>query len=76
MPAGAGLADLGVPGGIGELDRTLLEQRLLDELYLSKATVAVGRGERLLGVLRRPSSCSRRRRFGRGIVVLKYAPRR
>ncbi len=34
--------------GTGELDKTLLEQGLLDELYLSMAPVVVGRGEHLL----------------------------
>src|SRR4029450_5201051 len=34
--------------GTGELDKTLLEHGLLDELYLSLAPVVVGRGEHLL----------------------------
>jgi dihydrofolate reductase len=33
--------------GTGELDRTLLEHRLVDEYYFSKAPVVVGQGERL-----------------------------
>jgi dihydrofolate reductase len=62
--------------GSGELDKTLLEQGLLDELYLSKVPVAVGRGERLLEGIEARFELLEATTFGSGIVVLKYAPRR
>jgi dihydrofolate reductase len=62
--------------GTGEVDRTLLEHGLLDELYLSKAPVAVGRGERLLEGIEATFELLEAITFGSGIVVLKYAPRR
>jgi dihydrofolate reductase len=54
----------------------LLEQGLLDEPYLSKAPVAVGRGERLLEGIEATFELLEAITFDSGIVVLKYAPRR
>jgi dihydrofolate reductase len=60
--------------GTGELDRTLFEHRLVDELYLSKVPVAVGRGERLFEGIEATFELLEATTFASGIVVLKYAP--
>ena len=61
--------------GTGELDKTLLEHGLLDELYLSMAPVVVGRGEHLLVGAQATFELLEATPFASGIVVLKYAPR-
>src|SRR6266576_2088666 len=58
----------------GELDKTLLEHRLLDELYLSMAPVVIGRGEHLLVGAQATFELLEATPFASGIVVLKYAP--
>jgi dihydrofolate reductase len=60
--------------GTGELDKTLLEHGLLDELYLSMAPVVVGRGEHLLVGAQATFELLEATAFASGIVVLKYAP--
>ena len=60
--------------GTGELDKTLLEHGLLDELYLSMAPVVVGCGEHLLVGAQATFELLEATPFASGIVVLKYAP--
>ena len=60
--------------GTGELDKTLLEHRLLDELYLSMAPVVIGRGEHLFVGAQATFELLEATPFASGIVVLKYAP--
>jgi dihydrofolate reductase len=62
--------------GTGELDQALLEHGLLDELYLSKAPLVVGRGEHLLAGAEATFELLEATTFASGIVVLKYAPKR
>jgi len=59
--------------GTGELDRTLLEHDLLDELHLWLFPVVVGRGERLLdGLDTTHLTLLGTTTFASGIVVLRY----
>ena len=60
--------------GTGELDKTLLEHGLVDELYFSKAPLAVGRGERLFEGVEATFELIEASTFANGIVVLKYVP--
>ena len=61
--------------GTGELDKTLLEHGLLDELYLSQAPLVLGRGEHLLEGGEATFELLETTPFASGVVVLKYAPR-
>jgi dihydrofolate reductase len=62
--------------GTGELDRTLLEDGLLDELHLWVFPVAVGGGDRVFDRLGAAEfDLVDTTRFRSGIVVLTYAPK-
>jgi dihydrofolate reductase len=64
--------------GTGELDRTLLEHDLLDELHLWVFPCVAGSGDRLLdGVLGGPAhlSVAETTSFRSGITVLRLVPR-
>jgi dihydrofolate reductase len=57
--------------GTGELDRTLLENGLVDEYYFSKAPVVVGRGERLFEGVAATFEVREATTFATGVVVLR-----
>jgi dihydrofolate reductase len=59
--------------GSGELDKTLLEHGLLDELSLWKVPVVVGEGERLFDGIEATFQLIETRTFGSGLVLLRYA---
>ena len=62
--------------GTGELDRTLLEHGLLDELHLWVFPVLAGGGQRLIeGIPVTHLTLVDTTRFASGIVVNTYAPR-
>ena len=62
--------------GTGELDRTLLEHRLVDEYHFWMFPVIAGSGQSLLaGVSPTHLDLTNVSRFGSGIVVLTYAPK-
>jgi dihydrofolate reductase len=64
--------------GTGELDRTLLDHGLLDELHLWVFPCVAGSGDRLLdGVLDQPAhlAVAERTPFKSGITVLTLVPR-
>ncbi len=62
--------------GTGELDRTLLEHKLIDELHLWVFPVIVGAGQRLLdGINVTHLELIATTTFGSGIVVLTYGPK-
>lgn len=63
--------------GTGELDRTLLEHGLLDELHLWVFPVIVGKGQRLLDGIINTTHLQRldTTTFDNGIVVHVYAPK-
>lgn len=64
--------------GTGELDQTLLQHGLLDELHLWVFPCVAGSGDRLLdGVLERPThlTVAERTSFRSGITVLTLVPR-
>lgn len=63
--------------GTGELDQTLLEHRLLDELHLWVFPVIAGTGQRLLDGLIDTTHLKRvdTTAFDNGIVVHVYAPK-
>lgn len=61
--------------GTGELDRTLLEHRLVDEYHFWLFPVAVGRGDRLFdGFDLTALTLQNTTTFSTGIVVLVYSP--
>jgi dihydrofolate reductase len=61
--------------GTGELDRTLLEHKLVDEFHFWLFPVAVGNGQRLFeGFDATTLKLVDTTRFGSGIVVLTYSP--
>jgi dihydrofolate reductase len=61
--------------GTGELDRTLLEHGLLDELHFWVFPVLAGSGQRLIeGIETTHLKLVETTRFGSGIVVLTYTP--
>ena len=61
--------------GTGELDRTLLEHRLVDEYHFWMFPVIAGRGQRLLDdVAPTHLELIETTRFDSGIVVLTYKP--
>jgi dihydrofolate reductase len=63
--------------GTGELDRTLLEHGLVDEFHFWTFPVIAGSGQRLLDeVAPTHLELVDLTRFGSGIVVLTYAPKR
>ncbi len=62
--------------GTGELDRTLLERELIDELHLWVFPVVVGAGQRLLdGMAVTHLELVASTTFASGIVVLTYRPK-
>lgn len=61
--------------GTGELDRTLLEHRLVDEYHFWLFPVTAGSGERLLEGVGTTLELLETTTFGSGIVVAKYAPK-
>ena len=62
--------------GTGELDRTLLEHGLIDELHFWVFPVLAGSGQRLIdGVETTHLNLVDTTRFASGIVVLTYAPK-
>lgn len=62
--------------GTGELDRTLLEHKLVDEYHFWLFPVAVGIGDRLFeGIDAGHLSLLDTTTFSTGIVVLKYGPK-
>ena len=62
--------------GTGELDRTLLEHGLLDELHLWVFPVLVGGGRRLIeGIPTTHLELVDTTRFGSGVVVNTYTPK-
>ena len=71
----AGGASL-VKYGTGELDTTLLEHGLIDELHLSLAPVAAGHGERLFEHLPEAPRLELQdvTRFDSGVLLLVYTP--
>lgn len=79
----AGIAELKQqPGGnllkfgTGPLDRTLLDNGLLDELHLWMFPVVAGHGDRLLdGIDMTHFTLRRQTSFASGIVVLVYQPK-
>ena len=61
--------------GTGELDRTLLANRLIDELHFWVFPVLAGSGQRLIeGIETTHLKLVETTRFGSGIVVLTYTP--
>lgn len=63
--------------GTGELDRTLLEHRLVDEYHFWMFPVVVGSGRRLFeGIDTTHLRLVRSMPFASGIVVLVYEPKR
>lgn len=62
--------------GTGELDATLIEHGLLDELHLSLTPVAAGHGERLFEHLEGAPRLELQEltRFPNGVVLLVYTP--
>jgi dihydrofolate reductase len=61
--------------GTGELDRTLLDHRLVDEYHLWYFPVSVGSGDRLFDGIATTLDLVDTTRFKSGIVVLKFAPK-
>lgn len=61
--------------GTGELDRTLLEHKLVDEYHFWVFPLVVGEGERLFEGVRTDLELVDTTTFGSGIVVGKYAPK-
>ena len=61
--------------GTGELDRTLLKHRLVDEYHFWLFPEVVGGGERLFEGFRTSLELVRHTPFSTGIVVLVYAPK-
>ena len=61
--------------GTGELDRTLLEQGLVDEFQFWLIPIVVGRGERLFEGFETTLELLETTRFKSGVVALKYAPK-
>ena len=62
--------------GTGELDRTLMQHNLVDEIHFWKFPVAVGAGQRLLeGIDTTHLKLVKTTPFGSGIVVLTYMPK-
>jgi dihydrofolate reductase len=61
--------------GTGELDRTLVEHKLVDEFHLWLFPVAVGSGDRLFEGIESTLELLDTTKFGSGIVVLRYAPK-
>jgi len=61
--------------GTGELSRTLLENRLVDEYHLWVFPVLAARGERLFEGVEATLELQDLTRFGSGIVVLRYGPK-
>jgi dihydrofolate reductase len=59
--------------GTGELDRTLLEHRLVDEFHFWTFPVAVGKGDRLFDGIDTSLKLVDTTTFTTGIVVLAYA---
>jgi dihydrofolate reductase len=61
--------------GTGELDRTLIEQNLVDKFHLWMHPVAVGGGQRIFdGFDTTHMTLVETTRFDSGVVVLVYAP--
>ena len=61
--------------GTGELDRTLMEHRLVDEFHFWLFPVAAGSGQRLFdGIDMTHLNLVDTTTFSTGLVVLKYAP--
>ncbi|MFI7696107.1 dihydrofolate reductase family protein [Nonomuraea sp. NPDC049655] len=61
--------------GTGELDRTLLEHRLVDEYHLWVTPVVAGSGDRLLdGIDTTHLKLARTTTFASGVIVLTYTP--
>ena len=61
--------------GTGELDRTLLEHRLVDEFQFWLIPIVVGRGERLFEGFETTLELLDSTRFKSGVVALRYAPK-
>ncbi|MEV4060051.1 dihydrofolate reductase family protein [Nonomuraea dietziae] len=62
--------------GTGELDRTLLEHRLVDEYHFWMFPVIAGGGERLLdGIDTTHLKLVKSTPFASGVIVLTYAPK-
>jgi dihydrofolate reductase len=62
--------------GTGDLDRTLLEYDLVDELHFWTFPVLAGSGQRLIeGIGQTHLKLVDTTRFRSGIVVLTYAPK-
>ena len=61
--------------GTGELDRTLLEHRLVDEFQFWLIPIVVGRGERLFEGVETTLELLDTTRFKSGVVALRYAPK-
>ena len=62
--------------GTGELDRTLIPEKLVDELHLWIFPVVAGGGQRLLdGIGLQHLDLVETARFASGIVVNTYAPK-
>ncbi|MBC6470441.1 dihydrofolate reductase family protein [Actinomadura alba] len=63
--------------GTGELDRTLLEHKLVDEYHFWMFPVVAGGGQRLFdGIDTTHLTLARSTSFASGIVVLVYEPKR
>jgi len=61
--------------GTGELSKTLLENRLVDEYHFWVFPELAGTGERLFDGVRESLELQDTTRFGSGIVVLQLAPK-
>jgi dihydrofolate reductase len=61
--------------GTGEVSKTLLENKLVDEYHFWVFPEVVGNGDRLLDGFRASLQLVDTTRFGSGIVVLKLAPK-
>jgi dihydrofolate reductase len=61
--------------GTGELDRPLLEHKLVDEYHFWKFPVATGSGDRLFEGIEATLQLLDTTTFGSGIVVATYAPK-
>jgi dihydrofolate reductase len=61
--------------GTGELDKALVEHRLVDEFHIWLFPVAVGSGGRLFEGIETTLGLVDTTTFGSGIVVLRYAPK-